>query len=254
MPDDYNSSDTNNNLIFYIGTSGWTYDHWKGRFYPEGLARTKWFEHYCKSFSTVEINATFYRKFNDQVYFNWKNNVPKYFRYVLKTPRIITHRKYLVNADYEIIDFVKSASLLNDKLGLILLQLAPQTKYNPELLKKTIMLFGSPQKLAIEFRSKVWFTEEIYSLLKESGAVYCNADSPKSSLNDWITSDTAYIRLHGREKWYACNYSEKELLEISLLLKEFIEKGVKKIYVFFNNDYEGYAPENALKLKQILKV
>ena len=254
MPDDYNSPDTTNNLIYYIGTSGWTYDHWKGRFYPEGLAKTKWFLHYCKSFSTVEINATLYRRFKDEVYIKWKNNVQKDFRYVLKAPRIITHRKYLINVDNDIRDFVKSASLLNDKLGLILLQLAPQTKYNPGLLKKTIMLFNNPKKLAIEFRNKVWLTEEIFSLLKESGVVFCNADSPKTSLNDWITSDIAYIRLHGRENWYSYNYSEKELLEISLLLKDLVAKGAKSIYVFFNNDFEGYATENALTLRQILKI
>ena len=240
--------------IFYIGTSGWTYDHWKGKFYPASLAKTKWFLHYIKYFSAVEINATFYRTFKDQTYIKWKSQVNESFRYVLKAPRIITHRKYLINVHEDIRSFATSASLLEDNLGLILLQLAPHTKYNPELLRKTIQLFNNPRKLAVEFRNKVWLSEEVYTILKEYGVVYCNVDSPKSTLNDWVTSDIAYFRLHGRGIWYSYNYSERELTDISILAKNFIKKGIKKIYIFFNNDFEGYAPENALLLMDILGV
>jgi uncharacterized protein YecE (DUF72 family) len=249
-----NSPGIKRDVNFYIGTSGWTYDHWKNKFYPGDLAKAKWFMYYCKYFSAVEINATFYRRFKDQTYIKWKNRVNESFRYVLKAPRIITHRRFLINADDDIKSFTNSASLLGDKLGLILLQLAPRTKYDPELLKNTILLFNNPQKLAIEFRNKQWLNDEIYAILKESGAVFCNADSPGTSLIDWITSDTAYLRLHGRKNWYSYNYSDKELTEISLLVKYFTEKGIKSIYIFFNNDFEGYAPRNALSIMEILGV
>jgi uncharacterized protein YecE (DUF72 family) len=253
MQQDIDPNSNSGNAVYHIGTSGWTYDHWKGRFYPAELAKSKWFTHYCNSFSTVEINATFYRRFQDSVYNKWKGQVGSSFKYVLKAPRIITHRKFLVDAADDIHSFERSASLLDDKLGLILLQLAPRTKYDPGLLRETILSFNNPKRLAVEFRNKAWFTKEVYTLLKETGAVYCNADSPKTSLNDWITSDIAYIRLHGRNKWYSYNYSEKELNEIALLLKEFTLKGARTFYIFFNNDYEGYAPENALMLKEIIK-
>ncbi len=249
-----NSSGIKKEIKFYIGTSGWTYDHWKNKFYPGDLPKSKWFIHYCKYFSSVEINATFYRWFKDQTYIKWKSQVNESFRYVLKAPRTITHRKFLINVDDDIRKFDSSASLLGDKLGLILLQLAPRTKYNPELLKNTILLFKNPQKLAIEFRNKQWLNDEIYTILKESGVVYCNADSPRTSLIDWITSDTAYLRLHGRKNWYSYNYSDKELTEISLLVKYFAEKGIKSIYIFFNNDFEGYAPANALSIMEMLGV
>jgi uncharacterized protein YecE (DUF72 family) len=242
------------NVEFYIGTSGWSYDHWKNKFYPGDLPKTKWFIHYCKYFSSVEINATFYRRFKDQTYIKWKNQAGPGFRYVLKAPRIITHRKFLINAEDDIKYFSDSASLLEDKLGLILLQLAPKTKYDPELLKKTIFLFGNPTKLAIEFRNIQWLNDEIYKILKESGAVYCNADSPKTSLIDWVTSETAYIRLHGRKNWYSYNYSDRELAEISSLVNYYIEKGIKRIYIFFNNDFEGNAPRNALSIMEMLDI
>ncbi len=252
MPDS-NSFENKREQIYYIGTSGWTYDHWKGKFYPSDLPKSKWFSYYIKYFSTVEINATFYRRFKDQTYIKWKNQVNKSFSYVLKAPRVITHRKYLINADEEIRSFADSASLLEDRLGLILLQLAPRTKYNPEILRNTVQLFNDPRKLAVEFRNKEWLTSEVYDILKEYGVVYCNVDSPKSTLNDWVTSDIAYFRLHGRGKWYSYNYSEKELEEISLLAKQFIAKRTKRIYIFFNNDFEGYAPKNALLLMNMLE-
>ena len=97
-------------------------------------------------------------------------------------------------------------------------------------MKKAILLFDNPQGLAVEFRNESWLTREIYFLLKEYGVVYCNADSPKTGLNDWITSDIAYIRLHGRKSWYSYNYSESELSEISKLMQEYALKGAKTIY------------------------
>ena len=76
--------------MFHIGTSGWTYDDWKGRFYPEGLARKHWLEYYSSQFSTVEVNATYYRAFKDDTYLGWKDKVPPDFRYVLKAPKLIS--------------------------------------------------------------------------------------------------------------------------------------------------------------------
>ena len=89
----------NNQTKILVGTSGWTYSHWKGCFYPENLPNTRWFEYYASKFPTVEINATFYRTFQDHVYLKWRKQAPEGFGYVLKAPRIITHRKYLLNTE-----------------------------------------------------------------------------------------------------------------------------------------------------------
>ena len=237
---------------FLVGTSGWSYDHWKGVFYPEDCPKRKWFEYYTKKFSTVEVNATFYRKFGDKTYYNWRERVSKDFFYVLKAPRLITHRKYLKDVGEEVKGFCNSASLLENRLGLILLQLAPGTPYDPERLRKALLAFRDPKKVAVEFRNKKWFTEETRKLLMEVGSVFCTADSPKTTLMDWITSDIAYIRLHGRQKWYAYDYSTEELQEIAVLAKKMIEFGAKRIFIFFNNDFDGYAPKNALTLLELL--
>ncbi|MFQ5772543.1 MAG: DUF72 domain-containing protein, partial [bacterium] len=182
---------------FLVGTSGWSYPHWQGPFYPNDWPKSRWFEYYSQKFKTVEVNATFYRTFKDQTYHKWRQRVSGDFSYVLKAPRLITHRKYLSDVKELIKGFWRSAALLENRLGLILLQLAPGTPYDPERLRTALLNFDDPGKTAVEFRHKKWFTEETRDLLKEVGAVFCTADSPKTELMDWVTSDVAYIRLHG---------------------------------------------------------
>jgi uncharacterized protein YecE (DUF72 family) len=237
---------------FLVGTSGWFYDHWKGVFYPDNIPKKEWFEYYCKYFQTVEINATFYRRFKDQTYYNWAEKVHDDFTYVLKMPRLITHRKFLKDCSEEIREFSRSASLLGNKLGLLLLQLAPQTPYDPELLESVVRSFNNSRIVAIEFRDKKWLTGEIKKILIDAGAVFCNVDSPKLKCLDWITGEIAYIRLHGRTQWYRYNYSDKELKEIANIARGFVGEGAKKVYIFFNNDFNGYAPKNAKRLMELL--
>jgi uncharacterized protein YecE (DUF72 family) len=237
---------------FLIGTSGWTYDHWKGSFYPQGCPKSRWFEYYAARFPTVEINATFYRAFKDQTYQMWYERAPTDFVYVLKAPKTITHRKYLENVEGEIKTFDRSASLLQDKLGMILLQIAPGTPYDLDRLKNALMAFKDPREVAVEFRHKRWITDETKDLLKEFGATFCDAESPRSGLTGWITSRQVYIRLHGRKHWYSYDYSDEELCEIAELVKKAVIQGAERVYVFFNNDFEGFAPKNALALREIL--
>lgn len=238
---------------FLVGTSGWSYPHWKGLFYPSDSPSKKWFQYYRRRFMTVEINATFYRRFKDQTYHNWRGQAPEGFRYVLKAPRFITHRKYLQNAAEEIQDFSRSAQILEEKLGLILLQLHPQTPYEPERLKKALLTFGDPSRVAVEFRHERWFTEETFQMLKGVGAVFCSADSPHTELLDRVTAREAYIRLHGREHWYTYNYSPRELAEIAALARRMHGRGARRVYLFFNNDFNAYAPQNALQIKELLE-
>jgi len=238
---------------FLIGTCGWTYSDWEEIFYPEDWHKSRWLEYYATQFRTVEINATFYRIFKDQTYQKWRERVPKEFCYVLKAPRFITHHKQLKGAEEQIKSFWRSAALLEDRLGLILLQLAPSTPYDLQRLKQTLLTFGDPGKIAVEFRHKKWLTEETRELLKETGSVFCAVDSPTSELADWVTSENAYLRLHGRKQWYAYDYSLQELREIAVLAKRMEELGAKKVYIFFNNDVNGYAPKNALTLLGMLQ-
>jgi uncharacterized protein YecE (DUF72 family) len=236
-----------------VGTSGWTYAHWKGRFYPTSLARSRWFDYYVTLFPTVEINATFYRSFKDQTYLNWRSRAPVGFKFVMKVPRLITHQKYLLDTGEDIRQFWESASLLGDKLGLVLLQIAPDMPYDLGRLRQAILAFGNPRQVAVEFRREDWFNEDIRGMLQELGAVFCDAESPRFPSAGWVTSSTGYLRLHGRQSWYTYNYSDEELSELAKKARQMQTNEAERVYIFFNNDYEGYAPANALALIELLK-
>lgn len=183
--------------IFFIGTSGWTYDHWKGRFYPADLAKSHWFDFYARQFSSVEVNATFYRTFKDQTYLRWKERAPQGFVYVLKAPRLITHRKFLLDVGDLVQIFYHSCSILADKFELILLQVAPQTPYDLDSLYAALRAFPDPGKVAVEFRRTEWLNPDTMNVLKSLGATLCNVDSPRQQMTEYLTSDKTYLRLHG---------------------------------------------------------
>ena len=146
---------------FFIGTSGWTYDHWRGYFYPQDMPKSRWFDFYAARFNSVEINATFYRTFQDQIYLKWKNRAPQGFGYVLKAPKTITHRKLLKDVEVDIQTFCRSAALLGEKLEMILLQVAPNQPCDPDLLHNALQAFSDPTRVAVEFRNKCWFNRDI---------------------------------------------------------------------------------------------
>jgi uncharacterized protein YecE (DUF72 family) len=241
-----------NHPVFYIGTSGWTYDHWKGRFYPPELPKKSWFDYYSGKFSAVEVNATFYRSFKDQTYQNWRQRAPQGFGYVLKAPQLITHRKYLLGVEEDIQAFYHSCSILEDKFEMILLQVAPTMPYDLTRLRNALSAFPDPSRVAVEFRRPEWLNQDTLRLLKEIGAAVCNVDSPQQKLTNNLTSNRAYLRLHGRNNWYAYNYSHEELVQIAELSQKLVEQGASRVYIFFNNDFEAYAPANALTLHGIL--
>jgi len=240
------------NTKLFIGTSGWYYSHWKEIFYPANLAKSKWFGCYCNYFNAVEINATFYRSFKEDIYLNWYNKAPENFIYVLKAPRIITHSKYLKNCENDIRTFNNSVKHLKEKLGMILLQIAPKTNYDLSLLKEVILFFDKPDLVSVEFREAKWFTNDVKGLLQKTGAVLCDADSPITGFVKWVTDKKIYLRLHGKGEWYTYDYSKDELYETAKIIIKHVENGINEIYVFFNNDYNAYAVKNALYLKKIL--
>jgi uncharacterized protein YecE (DUF72 family) len=172
---------------------------------------------------------------------------------VLKAPQLITHRKYLLDVGDEIRIFCRSCSLLQDKFEMILLQVAPNTTYDLKRLQKALSEFSDPGRVAVEFRRSGWLNQETMNLLQSVGATICNVDSPQQKIADNLTSNRAYLRLHGRNRWYAYNYSDDELREIAEIARNLARRGAWRVYIFFNNDYEGFAPANARVLQEMLK-
>jgi uncharacterized protein YecE (DUF72 family) len=237
---------------FFIGTSGWTYDHWKGNFYPDGLTRTHWFDFYAKRFNAVEVNATFYRTFGDPTFEKWKKRAPKGFGYTLKAPKVISHRKLLRDVEEDIQAFCRSADLLEDAYKMILLQVSPDMPYDHGLLRSALQAFPDPGRVAVEFRAGYWFNPHTENLLSSVGAIFCNVDSPRQRMTEVLTSGRTYLRLHGRDHWYTANYSSDDLQHVAEVARRLADRGAAEVGIFFNNDFGGYAPANALELQKYL--
>ena len=150
-----------------IGTSGWYYDHWKERFYPAGLPKSKWFEHYAEHFDTVEINNTFYHLPKAQSVQRWHQLAPKGFLYAVKANRYITHIKRLKDTSEELKRFFERVALLKGHLGPILYQLPPSLHQDLDLLKSFIKLLPKGKPSVFEFRHESWYCDDMFDLLRE---------------------------------------------------------------------------------------
>ena len=248
-------------MQIYIGTSGWLYDDWVGKFYPEDLKDIDKLTYLSKHFSTVEINSTFYHMPPPKTFERWHDVVDSKFRYSVKFSKFITRTKRLVldkDSKPFIKEFLNRAALLKSRLAVILFQLPPSLRYDKKSLEaflKIISTYSKQIKLrarfAFEFRHKSWFNEETYSILKKNSAAFVIGDSSRYPGKRVVTGDTIYIRMHGPGRLFASKYSNKQLRELHSFITS--NKKIKKCYVYFNNDFYGYAVKNAEYLKKLFK-
>lgn len=234
---------------YYIGTSGWQYGHWKGVFYPEKLKYSEWLSYYCKHLSTVEVNVTFYRDVRTSTFQKWYCLSPDKFLFSLKLSRQVTHFKKL-KVDKILIDsFIEKYSTLKEKLAVILIQLPPSLKFDKSLIHDFSSMLNKNYKYSIEVRNKTFIDDSFFELLKQNNIAFCIADSAgRFPYYEAITVDFVYIRLHGSQRLYASEYTDEELMQWANKIK----KWDKITYVYFDNDYMGYAVKNALRLKELL--
>lgn len=234
----------------HIGTSGWSYEHWKDNFYPEGLATRKWLPYYAENFKTVEINSTFYRMPRETTVQNWIKAVPENFIFSVKASRYITHLKRLHDCQ-ESVDYLYSTiKHFKEKLGPILFQLPPSFKMNQERLEE-FLTWIDPDHLAVfEFRHESWFVEEIYALLRKQNLGLCITDLGGHLSPEVITADFTYIRLHGPKKAYQGTYGPKGIAEWDAKVKKWSKK--VDVYCYFDNDEKGYAIQDAKSLLELL--
>ncbi|MFO8016429.1 MAG: DUF72 domain-containing protein [Candidatus Woesearchaeota archaeon] len=233
---------------YLIGTSGWNYQHWKKRFYPEDIPKKDWFSHYARNFNTVEVNYSFYRWPSEKTMRKWHDDAPHDFSFTMKAPRTITHIRKLKNVERQVKDFYKLTSLLKDKCGCHLFQLPPSMSFerdNLARLKDLLEALDGRKDNAIEFRHKSWWDPEVYGLLKQYNAAFCIVSGLGMPKDLEATADTAYFRFHG--EGYSTRYSAHEIKEYA----ERMEKlKCRKIYAYFNNDYNAYAVKNAQELRK----
>lgn len=237
-------------MTYLLGTSGWSYPEWKGKFYPEDLSQRKWLPFYAEHFNTVEINMTFYRFPKPETLKGWLDKTPSNFTFTLKANRQITHYKKLQDVKGDLRYFYMLADSLQERLGCILFQLPPSLTKNMDLLHDFLSHLSPNHKNVIEFRHESWFTEDVYSLLRTHKVIFCVVSSPELPDDTVETAETSYFRFHGRIGWYKYNYTDEELKDWAEAIKK---TKSKERFIYFNNDYHAYAVANCRKLGEYLR-
>jgi len=233
---------------FRIGTSGYQYPHWKGRFYPDDLPKKRWFEHYAREFDTVEINNTFYNLPKPETFRHWREAAPGGFEYALKFSRYGSHIKRLKDPAEPIGRFLEVADELGPSLGPILVQLPPKWQANAERLEGFLAAAPAGYRWAFEFRDESWLDEPVYAVLERHDAALCIHDMIERHPRR-LTTDWTYLRFHGEH--YAGSYSSQFLAAEAERIAALLRDGVD-VHAFFNNDEDGHAPDNAQTLGRLV--
>jgi len=236
-----------------IGCSGWNYDDWRGRLYPEGLAKPRWLERYAQVFDTVEVNSTFYRLASRNAVGRWVNQTPPQFVFAAKASRYLTHIRRLREIEQGIERYYERIEPLtrSGKLGPIVWQFPATFRADLELLAGTLPKLP-PGRHCFEFRHESWFRPDLYALLGEHQAALVIADHPKWPFQAReLTTDWTLVRLHHGHRGRRGNYSETELDEWARRIARWSSDA--EVFVYFNNDWEGFAVANARSLLRRLR-
>jgi uncharacterized protein YecE (DUF72 family) len=237
---------------YFIGTSGWHYDDWRQRFYPGELPKTGWLEFYARHFHTVELNNSFYRLPSENAFTSWHNSTPDDFTFAVKVSRYITHIKRLRDTGEAVEKFIQRAKILGEKLGPLLYQLPPGLHRHDETLASFLSSLPRGYKHVIEFRHQSWLVAEVFAILRRHHAGFCVFDMPAFTCPLLATADFAYIRFHGSDGLYSSSYSNEELARWAKGIAD-LAAGLETVYIYFNNDVEGFALRNAATIRDYLE-
>ena len=234
-----------------IGTSGWHYKHWLGRYYPEDLRPDEMLSWYLRDFDTVELNNSFYHLPKESSFDAWREATPVTFRFAVKGSRFITHMIKLKNAERGLTNFLPRAERLGRKLGPILWQLPPGWNVNVERLEEFLRALPRGHRYAFELRDRSWMNDAVYELLRKYDAAFCIYELAGYHSPLELTASWTYVRLHGptRSK-YAGSYSDARLETWARRIDEW-RTTLKAAYVYFDNDDSAFAVHNALALKRL---
>ncbi len=232
-------------MKFYTGTSGYSYDGWKGTFYPEKLPKREMLRFYGEKLGAVEINNTFYRLPRASVLESWSKQVPEAFRFVIKASRRITHFKRLKDAGEETSYLLRTTDTLGDRLGLILFQLPPNLRKNLPRLQTFLELLPEGTRAAFEFRHESWLDDKVLVALRARGLTLCLADAEGSEEPELVsTAARGYVRLRRPD------YSDEAL---SRWVQKLRSQAWEETYVFFKHEDDGAGPEMAARFHRLLE-
>lgn len=235
----------------WIGTSGYVYKHWrKGVFYPAGLKIREELGYYAGCFPTVELNNPFYRLPTEEMFIRWRDATPDRFQFAVKASRFITHIKRLREVSEELGLFMQRAVHLGPKLGPVLFQLPPNQQLDLSRLEAFLPLLSTDRRWVLEFRHASWHTAEVYRLLAEHTVALCIPVGGGVHPDRVTTAPFTYIRMHrGQEP--RGGFTVDELSTWAAQVRGLRAAG-KDVYLYFNNDWEGFAIRDALAMRELV--
>ena len=233
-----------------VGTSGWSYDHWDGPFYPDTVKAADRLRFYATRFPTVEIDATFYRLPTENAVRGWRDAVPKGFAFAVKGSRYITHFRRLRDAADAVDAFTDRLSLLGDALHVVLWQLQPTMRCDTAALDAFLTLAGTKVRHAVEFRHESWLVPQTFKVLRAHGAAQVHVSSDEMPADLTPTADFVYVRFHDTSSYHG-GYLEPALAPWAAFLREQAAAG-RDGYAYFNNDAGAHAPADATRLIAML--
>jgi uncharacterized protein YecE (DUF72 family) len=225
------------------GTSGFSYTAWRGSFYPEKLPTTKMLEFYAGKLGAVEINNTFYKMPTPSMLEGWAAQTPDSFRFALKSPKLITHIKKLVEVGDAVARLAEGARSLGPRLGPILFQLPPFLRKDLGVLEAFLSTLPAGLKAAVEFRHASWLADDVYEVLRRHEAALCVADSEDFATPLEATAGWGYLRLRRQD------YDDAALRGWAERLKG---QRFDETFVFFKHEDEGAGPRLAESFRSMM--
>ena len=246
------SSMGNNNNI-HIGTSGWSYKHWKDIYYPNGLKSRDYLSYYAKEFHTAEINTSFYRLPKENTIEKWLQEVPESFTFCPKMSRYLSHMKKLHDATEPVERFCGIFDKMKERIGLVLIQLPDIVRFNNGLTEEFYQILKTKPdyRFAMEVRHDSWFSDESIYLLNKYGVALVFAQSKEFPYFEAVTAKDIYVRFHGPDNLYGSSYSDSFLADYAEKIRKWESEG-HHIWIYFNNDIHGFAFQNARTLIEML--
>lgn len=232
-------------MNLYVGTSGYSYPKWKGKFYPKDLPAKGMLRYYGEQFRSVESNSTFRGMPKPEALEKWAAEVPANFKFAIKAPQQITHIKRLKDSKDLLSHVFEVAGVLKERLGPVLFQLPPNFKKDAARLSEFLALLPKDSRAAFEFRHESWFDEEIFELLKKYKVALCVAEADNELKVPFVaTADWAYLRLRRED------YSDAEL-------KTWVKKVQKQVwmdaFVYFRHEDTAKGPKFAKRFLELAK-
>jgi uncharacterized protein YecE (DUF72 family) len=227
-----------------VGTSGYGYKEWKGKFYPEKCPPQEMLGFYAKQFNSVEINNTFYHRPQAESLLAWASQVPENFIFTFKAPQVITHLKKMKNVNEEIEYLFRTLSVMGKKSGPVLFQLPKSFRADIATLETFLDQIPDTKGCAFEFRNPSWYAKEVLDLLEQKGCCLCLADFDEQPLAEIRSTATwGYLRFRRAE------YSNSDL---SQWAERIFSQKWTRAFVFFKHEEEAIGPQTALRFRKLI--